>query len=151
MLTGVDVLGSHRDTAKSVLHVATRRGTVQAPPIGVTTPGGVDLGEVGVGAPLPAVDQWQQPGAVGARLGTEDPGTRPSIVTVRGEIGAIVRGDVVVLVTLLQPRNGVNRIVDQSDHVGKGIPEETGDAQHDVDAGPAELGQTDHLQAGDSA
>ena len=74
VLTSVDVLGGYRDTPEGVLHVLASGGSVEAPPVGVTAPGGIDLGEVGVSTPVPAVDQWQQPGAIGTRLGPEDPG-----------------------------------------------------------------------------
>ena len=68
-----------------------RRHAVQVAAVGVAAPGRVDLGQVLVVAPVPGVDQRQQPGPVGARLGAEDPGGGPPPVAVLGQVG-VARG-----------------------------------------------------------
>ena len=60
------------------LHVAARRRAVQAAAVGVAAPDRVDLGEVGVVAPVAGVDQRQQPGAVRARAWSRRSGSWPA-------------------------------------------------------------------------
>ena len=118
---------------------SARGHAVQAAAVGEAAPGGVDLGEVGVVAPVAAVDQLQQPGAVGARLGAEDPCGGASLVAVLGQVGLRVGADVVVLGGLVEAGDELHRVVEHRHHVREGVAEEAGDAHGDVDARAAEL------------
>ena len=69
---------------------------------------------------------------VGAELGGEPLG-----------VGARVRGDVVVLVGLVERGDRGDRVVEQPHEVREGVAEEAGDAHGHVDPRPAELGQRD--------
>ena len=60
-----------------------------------------------------------------------------------------VRAHEVPLGRLVQRGDLPHRVVQQRDHVRERVPEEPADADRDVDAGSAELGQRDHFQAVD--
>ena len=59
--------------------------------------------------------------------------------------------DRVVVRRLVEAADQAHGVVEQVDDVGEGVAEEPGDAHGDVDPGPAELGQRDHLEALDPA
>ena len=147
VLAGVLVLGRDGDAPERGLHVGAGLAPVQAAAVGVPTPDGVHLGEVGVAAPVAGVDQRQQARPVRAGLGAEDPRGRAAAVTVRRDVGLDVLADVVV--RLVQGRHGPDRVVEQRDDVRERVAEEAGDAHGDVDAGPAELRARDDLEPGD--
>src|SRR5213078_1869500 len=65
VLAGVDVLGRDLDPPVVGAHVLGGRRARQPPAVGEAAPGGVDLGQVGVVAPAPRLDDLQDPGAVG--------------------------------------------------------------------------------------
>ena len=121
--------------------------------VGEAAPGLVDLGDVGVAAPVARVDELQQTGAVGARLRAEDahrrlaPGARAELGREPLGIVAGVRGDVVLVGRLVERRHLRDGVVEQHDEVREGVAEEARDAHRDVDARPAELLQRDHLDA----
>ena len=135
--------------AKERLHVGARLPPVQPPAVGVAAPHRVHLGQVGVAAPGPGVDQGQQARAVRAGLGAEDPRGGAPLVAVLGEVRGDVRPQVVLLVRLVQGGDPPDGIVEQRHHVRKRVAEEPGDAHCDVDARPAQLGGRHHLDAGD--
>ena len=56
-------------------------------------------------------------------------------------VGARVRGDVVVLVGLVERGDRGDRVVEQPHEVREGVAEEAGDADGHVDARTAELGE----------
>ena len=91
----------------------------------------VDLGEVGIAAPVAAVEQLQQAGAVGSGLGAEHARGRatPSLggAQLGGQplgVGARVGGDVVLLGRLVQRRHGRDRVVEQRHQVRERVAEE---------------------------
>ncbi len=149
VLAGVGVLGGHRDSAVLPVHVVGCGRAVELAAVGEAAPRGVDLREVGVVAPVAAVDQLQQARAVGARLGTENPCGGAALVAVLGEVGLRVCADVVVLVGLVEVGDQPHRVVEHRDDVRERVAEEAGDAHGHVDARPAELGQRDRLQVHD--
>ena len=104
VLAGVGVLGGHRDPPVGGLHLVAGRAAVQSAAVGVAAPDGVDLGEVGVGAPVAAVDQLEQARAVRARAGAEDAGGGAAFVAVLGQVGLGVGADEVGLGGLVQRR-----------------------------------------------
>src|SRR5947209_3056602 len=53
VLAGVDVLGRHRDPAEGTFHVRPGVHAVESAAVGVAAPDRVDLGQVGVIAPVP--------------------------------------------------------------------------------------------------
>src|SRR5262245_64239151 len=61
---------------------------------------------------------------------------------------AHARGDGIVGFRLIELANGANCLVEELDLGREGIAEEARDAQGDIDARPAELGERDHLVAG---
>ena len=137
--------------AERGLHVAACLPAVEAATVGVAAPDRVDLGEVGVATPVARVDERQQPRAVRARLGAEDAGGGPPLVAVLGQVGVDVRAHVVDVGGLVQLGDGPDRVVEQRDDVRERVAEEAGDADRDVDAGPAQLVQRHDLEAGDAA
>jgi len=80
MLEGVGVVRGHRDPPVGALHVIARFPAVQAAAVREAAPHGVHLGQVGVIAPVPGVDQRQQPGSVRAGPGAEDAGGGAALV-----------------------------------------------------------------------
>ena len=70
------------------------------------------------------------------------------MVAVLGQVGPHVSADVVVGVRLLEPRDELDGVVQQRDHVREGVPEEAGDPHRDVDPWTAQLGERDGPQAG---
>ena len=54
-------------------------------------------------------------------------------------VGQDVRAQVVRVGGLVEVGHGPHRVVEQRDDVRERVPEEAGDAQRDVDAGPAQL------------
>ena len=151
MLAGVDVLGRDRDPPVGRLHVLARRDAVEVAPVREPAPRRVDLGQVGVVAPVAGLDDLQDPGAVRAGLGPEDPRRRAALVAVRGAVGVGVAADVVVLVGLVEAGDQADGVVEHRDHVREGVAEEARDPHDHVDAGPAELGERDGLQPDDAA
>ena len=107
MLAGVGVLGGHRDPAVLPVHVVGGGRAVEAAAVGEAAPGGVHLREVGVVAPVAAVDQLQQPGPVRAGLGAENPCGGATLVTVLGDVGVRVGAHVVVLGGFVEARRRV--------------------------------------------
>ena len=108
----------------------------------VAAPDRVDLGEIGVAAPVAGVDQRQQSGAVRAGLGAEDAAGGAALVAVpagSARSACDVRAQRVVGRGLVQRGDGPDRVVEQRDHVGEGVAEEAADAHRDVDARPAEF------------
>ena len=79
------------------------------------------------------------PGAVRPGLGAEDPGRRPALVAVLGEVGLGVGADEVLVERLVEPGDQPDRVVEHRDHVREGVAEEAGDPHGDVDPRPAEL------------
>ncbi len=146
MLAGVGVLGGHRDPAVLAVHVVGGGRAVEAATVGEAAPRGVDLREVGVVAPVAAVDQLQQARAVGAGLGAENPCGGAAFVAVLGEVGPRVGAYVVVVVGFVEARDESHRVVEHRDHMREGVAEEAGDAHGDVDARAAEFGERDRLQ-----
>ena len=96
VFAGVGVLGGHRDSAVLPVHVVGGRRAVEPAAVGEAAPCGVDLREVGVVAPVAAVDQLQQTRAVGSRFGAENPCGGTTLVAVLGDVGLRVGADVVV-------------------------------------------------------
>ena len=154
MLARVDVLDRHLDAGVGVAHRVLGGRAVQTAAVGVAAPRLVDRREVVVVAPVARVEQLQEPGPVGPGLGAEDArgGAPPRRVgaDLRGEplgVGAGVRGDVVVLVGLLERGDRGDRVVEQPHEVREGVAEEAGDAHGHVDARTAELGEGHDLDA----
>ena len=87
VLAGVDVLRGHFDAAVVVLHVVAGGGAIEVASVSETTPGGVDLGQVLVGSPVPGLDKFQHPGAVGTGFGTEDAGAGATLISVGFQVG----------------------------------------------------------------
>ncbi len=141
VFAGVGVLGGHRDAAVLPAHVVGRGRSVEVAAVREAAPGRVHLGEVGVVAPVAAVDQLQQPGAVGARFRAENPCGGAASVTVLGDVGIRVRAHVVLVGGLIEVRDERDRVVEHGDHMREGVAEETGDPHGDVDTRPAEFGQ----------
>ncbi len=148
VLAGVLVLGRHPHPAVDPLHVAAGGGAVQAAAVRVAAPHRVDLGEVGVGLPVAAVDEREQPGAVRPRLAAEDARGGPARVGSGGDVGRdVLRQRVVVL----RRRGGeLDRVVEQLHDVRERVAEEAADPQRDVDPRAAELLARHQLQAGDA-
>ena len=67
-----------------------------------------------------------------------------------GEVGAGVRGHVVVLVRLVEQRHHPHRVVEHHHDVREGVAEEPGDADGHVDTRPPEFLERDQLQPADS-
>jgi hypothetical protein len=147
VLAGVGVLRGHRDALVGRLHLLAGRAAVEFAAVRVAAPYGVDLGEVGVGAPVAGVDELEQARAVGARTGAEDAGGGAAFVAVFGQVGLGVGPYVVVLVRLVQGGGQAHRVVQQADGVRERVAEEAGDAQGDVDSGAAQLLVRDRFEA----
>ena len=147
VLSSVGVLGGHRDPAVLPVHLVGGGRTVQPATVGEAAPCGVDLREVGVVAPVAAVDELQQARTVGARLGSENPCGGTPLVTMFGKVGLRVGPDVVFAGGLVEVCDELHRVVEHGDDVRERVAEEAGDAHRHVDAGPAEFGQRDRLQA----
>ena len=131
---------------------ARGRDAVQLAAVGVAAPHRVDLGEVGVVAPVAAVDQRQQPGPVGARAWSRRPGWWPGAGR-RARRRRRRRGRGRSCPRRARPAPATRRdgVVEHGHHVREGVPEEAADAHRDVDPRPAQLGERDRLQAGDPA
>lgn len=119
--------------------------------VGVAAPDRVDLGEVGVGAPVAAVDELEEARSVRTGAGAEDTGGGAAFVAVFGEVGLGVGADVVVVGGFVEGCGEAYRVVEQPDGVRERVAEEAGDAQGHVDARAAQVGEVDRLQAGDAA
>src|SRR5262249_36608722 len=104
--------------------VGARLPAVQAVTVGVAAPDRVNLGEVGVGAPVAGVDQRQQARAVRSGLGAEDPGGGAAPVAVRDGVGGGGRADVVVGGGFVELCDSSYRIVDEGDDVRERVTEE---------------------------
>ncbi|CAO0837524.1 hypothetical protein SMICM17S_10648 [Streptomyces microflavus] len=76
VLAGVGVLRGDLDPLVRGLHLLAGRAAVELAAVGVTAPDRVDLGEVGVGAPVAGVDELEEPGAVRAGPRARRPGRR---------------------------------------------------------------------------
>jgi hypothetical protein len=124
VLAGVLVLRRHRDPAERLLHVHPGLPPVEAAAVRVAAPYGVDLGEIGIAAPVAGVDQRQQPGPVRARLRAEDPRGRAAAVPVLRGVLLDVGAQVVPLGGLVEVRDGPDRVVEQRDHVRERVAEE---------------------------
>ena len=72
VLAVVLVLGGDLHPCQHRLELGARVDAVVVGRVGVAAPVDVGLGEVGVGLPVPLVDQRQDAGAVAARLRAED-------------------------------------------------------------------------------
>ena len=83
--------------------------------------------------------------AMSARVGS----ATPAVIERRG-LGAHAGGDRIVVLVLVERADGADGLVEQLDLRREGIAEEAGDAQRDIDARAAELGQRDDLVAGDA-
>ena len=59
-------------------------------------------------------------------------------------------GDGVLVLGLIERADGADGAIEQRDLRREGVAEEAGDAQGDIDARAAELGQRDDLVAGDA-
>ena len=151
VLAGIGVLGRHRDAAVLPAHIVGSRRPVEAAAVREAAPRRVDLREVGVVAPVAAVDQLQQPGAVRARFRAENPCGGSTSVTVLGDVGVRVRTNVIRLGRLVEVRDERHRVVEHGDDVREGVPKEAGDPHGDVDTRPAEFGERDRLQVDDTA
>src|SRR5690606_24785937 len=101
VFTRIDVLRRHRDASVVGAHVVTRRDPVESTSVREATPGGVDLGEIGVIPPRTGLDGLEDARAVRAGFGAEDTGRGPALVAVFGQIGAGVGANVVLFVRLL--------------------------------------------------
>ncbi|SGG56394.1 Uncharacterised protein [Mycobacterium tuberculosis] len=149
VFTGVGILGGHRNTPVLAVHVVDRLAAIQVAPVGESAPGGVHLGEVGVVAPAAAVDQLQQPGAVGSRFGSENPCGGSPLISVVGQIRLGVRAHVVVLGGLVEVGDQPHRVIEHGHHMREGITEKAGDPYRHVDARAAQLGRLHGRQVDD--
>src|SRR5690606_23977749 len=102
VLAGVDVLGGDRDPPVGVLHVGAGGDAVEVAAVGVAAPHRVHLGEVGVVAPVAAVDERQQPRPVRARRRPEHAQRGAALVAVLARVGLDVGADVVGVVGFVQ-------------------------------------------------
>ena len=151
VLAGVDVLGRDVDPAVVGLQIIPGRGAVQIAPVREAAPGGVDLGDVAVVAPVAGLHQGQDAGPVRAGLGAEDPGGRPAVITVVGQVGGGVGADEVLLVRLVEVGDQPYGVVEHGHHVREGVAEEAGDPYGDVDPRSLQLGQRDDLEVDHAA
>ncbi len=150
VFAGVGVLRRHRDTSIVGAHVLGGGYAVQAATVGEATPRGIHLGEIRIGAPVPGVDELQDPRTVRPGLGTEDPPHRAVGVAVLGFVPFGVGAYVVHLERFVECGDHADRVVEHSDDVRERIAEEPGDPDGDVDAWPAELFEPDHDQLPDT-
>ncbi|SHW13444.1 Uncharacterised protein [Mycobacteroides abscessus subsp. abscessus] len=114
-------------------HILAGGGTIEPAAVGEPTPRRVDLLQIGIIAPVLAVDQLQQPGAVGARLGAEDPHGRAPPIAVFGAVRLGVRTQIILGSGFIQTGGQRDGIVEHGHHMRKGIAEESGDAHGDID------------------
>src|SRR5699024_10380514 len=97
VLSGVNVLGGHRDAAVIGAHVIGGGHSVHIASVGVAAPLGVHLREVPVAVPVARFDELQNAGTVRAGRRTVNPGGRATLITVFGQIGACVGPHEIVL------------------------------------------------------
>ncbi len=149
MLARVDVLDRDLDAPEAVAHGVAGARALEPATVREPAPGLVDLRDVCVVAPVAGVDELQQPGAVGARLRSEDacrrapPGALAELCRQPLGIGPRVCGDVVVLGRLVERGDRRHGVVEQHDEVREGVAEEARDAHGHVDPGAPELGERD--------
>lgn len=145
---GVDVFGGDLDAFVGGAHVVGGFDAVEVAAVGVAAPGGVDLGEVLVVAPVAGFDELEESGAVGSGFGAED---AADVVVGVGGIGFGVGFDVVVFVGFVEVGYELDGVVEEGEDVWEGVAEEAGDADGGVDAGAAEFFEADDFEVDDAA
>ena len=103
-------------------HVLARLPPSRPAAVGVAAPHRVDLGQVGVVAPVARVDQREQARAVGARLGAEHAGGGPAP---GGGLSELVQEPVAILERVLAREVALGRLATVGILTFKGILEGT--------------------------